>query len=156
MKETTPRFTMRLYLDTSVFGGCFDEEFSESSNRLFEMVREGTFRIVVSQTTTDELDRAPDRVQAFVNGLPQDGVEFIGLSQEIEDLCEAYIQAGVVGPSSRNDASHIAAASVARVDMIVSWNFKHIVHFDKIRGYHGVNLLQGYAAIPIHSPPEVI
>lgn len=50
----------------------------------------------------------------------------------------------------------LAAAMVARVDMIVSWNFKHIVHYDKIRGYHGVNLLNGYMAIPIYSPPEVI
>jgi hypothetical protein len=147
---------MRLYCDTSVFGGCFDEEFSEASNRLFELVREGAFRLVLSETTTDELDRAPDRVQALVNSLPPGSVEYIEQTQEIENLCMAYIHSGVVGPSSRSDAAHIAAASVARVDLIVSWNFKHIVHFEKIRGYHGVNLLMGYLAIPIFAPPEVI
>lgn len=148
--------TMRVYCDTSVFGGCFDEEFSEASNKLFDLVREGAFRLVVSRTTTDELDRAPDRVQELVNRLPQGSVEFIERTPEIDSLCEAYLQADVVGPSSRNDAAHIAAASVARVDMIVSWNFKHIVHYDKIRGYHGVNLMKGYGTIPIYSPPEVI
>lgn len=147
---------LRIYCDTSVFGGCFDEEFSEASNRLFEMVREGAFRVVVSRTTIDELNRAPEHVRSMANTLLPGRVEYLEPSPEIDRLCEAYIQAGVVGVSSRNDASHIAAASIARVDMIVSWNFKHIVHFEKIRGYHGVNLLHGYGVIPIYSPPEVI
>lgn len=150
------RSPLRIYCDTSVFGGCFDEEFAEASNRLFELVSEGVFRLVMSQTTINELDRAPDRVQAMVNNLPPDSTEFIADGSEIRSLCEAYLRMGVVGPSSRNDAFHIAAASVARVDMIVSWNFRHIVHYDKIQGYHGVNLLMGYLAIPIYSPPEVI
>jgi predicted nucleic acid-binding protein len=156
MEETPPRPTMRLYLDTSVFGGCFDEEFSEASNRLFETVREGAFRVVVSRTTIDELNRAPEHVRHAIDALLPGGVEYVEPAPEIDRLCEAYLQAGVVGASSRNDASHIAAASVARVDTIVSWNFKHIVHFEKIRGYHGVNLLHEYGAIPIHAPPEVI
>jgi hypothetical protein len=61
-----------------------------------------------------------------------------------------------VGPASFADAEHIACASVAAVDLIVSWNFRHIVHFDKIRGYHAVNLVNGYNAIPIYSPKEVV
>ncbi len=147
---------LRLYCDTSVFGGCFDEEFSDASNRIFELVREGKFQLAIYQTTLDELNRAPERVRRVLYNLPLGSVEFIEQSREIDSLCDAYLRAGVVGPSSRSDASHIAAASVARVDMIVSWNFKHIVHFEKIRGYHGVNLLMGYLAIPIFAPPEVI
>lgn len=148
--------TTRLYIDTSVFGGCFDEGFSEASIGLFELVREGTFRLVLSQTTLDELDEAPERVQDVLRDLPRDRIELIEPSPEIVSLREEYLKAGVVGPSSKGDAAHIAAATVARVDMIVSWNFRHIVHYDKIRGYHGVNLLRGYSAIPIHSPPEVV
>ena len=59
-------------------------------------------------------------------------------------------------PKSAADAEHIAAATVAGVDLMVSWNFKHIVHFDKIRGFEAVNLLQGYKPIRIHSPREVV
>ena len=150
------RSPLRIYCDTSVFGGCFDEEFAVASNRLFDLVRDGKYRLVISQTTLDELNRAPEHVRQVLNTLPPESVEFINQDQEIDALCEAYLRVGVVGPSSRNDASHISAASVARVDMIVSWNFRHIVHYDKIQGYHGVNLLMGYFAIPIYSPPEVI
>lgn len=78
------------------------------------------------------------------------------MSEEIAELAAAYVALGVVGEASRLDAEHIASATVADVDLIVSWNFKHIVHFEKIRGYHAVNLLHGYREIAIHTPREVI
>ncbi len=87
---------------------------------------------------------------------PADGVENFADCPEIVELRDAYIEAGVVGPGSLEDAEHVAAASVADVDMIVSWNFKHIVHFEKINGYHGVNLIRGYKPVSIYSPKEVI
>lgn len=68
----------------------------------------------------------------------------------------AYIQADVVGSASKADAEHVASASVAEVDFMVSWNFKHIVHYEKINGYHAVNLLNGYKQIQIYSPKEVV
>jgi hypothetical protein len=71
-------------------------------------------------------------------------------------LRDAYLAAGVVGPASAADAEHIAAATVAEVDIVVSWNFKHIVHFDKIRGFNGVNSLRGYRPLEIYSPVEVV
>jgi hypothetical protein len=55
-----------------------------------------------------------------------------------------------------DDALHVALATVTRCDKIVSWNFRHIVHSDKIRYYHAVNLMQGYDLIEIFSPKEVI
>jgi hypothetical protein len=102
------------------------------------------------------LQGAPEEVRAVLTSLPPGNVERIGLSPEIEALRDAYLAAGVVGPASRRDAEHIAAASVADADLIVSWNFKHIVHYDKISGYHGVNLLRGYRAVPIYSPLQVV
>jgi hypothetical protein len=88
--------------------------------------------------------------------LPAENVEFVEFSDEIARLRDEYIKAGVVPPSSRSDAEHIASANVADVDFVVSWNFKHIVHYDKISGYHAVNLLNGYRQINIYSPREVI
>ena len=148
--------TLRVYADTSVFCRCFDEEFAAASQRLFHEIRAGQFRLVVSPTTLRELDAAPPRVSDLLPGLPEGCVESLRPSDEVAQLRDAYVEAGIVGASSALDAEHIAAASVADVDLIVSWNFKHILHFEKVRGYHAINLLRGYSQIPIHSPIEVI
>lgn len=148
--------TLRVYADTSVFGGCFDEEFQEESLAFFREVKEGRFLLVVSLVTLRELRRSPEQVRQLLQELPSRSVEVLEDSPEIAQLRDAYMQAGVVGSASIDDAEHIAAATVAEVDVVVSWNFKHIVHFDKIRGYEAVNLLQGYKPIRIHSPKEVI
>lgn len=147
---------LRVYADTSVFGGCFDDEFAEFSKAFFEEVRTGRFVLVLSDVTLRELLGAPEQVRAVLVGLPPDGVEMVHDQPEIRALRDAYLAAGVLGPGSREDAEHVAAASVADVDMIVSWNFRHIVHFDKIMGYHGVNLIHGYRPVSVYSPREVI
>ena len=146
---------LRVFVDTSVFGGCFDEEFERHSKQFFEEVRSGRFEIVVSQTVLDELEGAPARVREVFAEISENSV-LVAIDSDIEDLRDAYIEAGVVGASSLDDAEHIAVASAERVDLVVSWNFKHIVHFDKIKGYNAVNLLKGYQPIDIRNPVEVI
>ena len=154
MAPSTKR--LRIYADTSVFGGCFDEEFSAVSRKFFEEVQAGKFLLVVSETTLFELKDAPTEVREVLARLPPELVEIIEAAQEIATLRDAYIEAGVLGEVSIRDASHVAAASVAEVDIIVSWNFKHIVHFEKIRGFHAVNLVKGYRMVEIYSPREVV
>ena len=146
---------LRVFVDTSVFGGCFDEEFECHSRHFFDEVRTGLYRIVVSQTVLDELKAAPEQIKVFVSKL-MGFVEVVELDAEIEALRDAYMDAGIVGKSSLDDAEHIATASIAGVDLVVSWNFKHIVHFDKIRGYNAINMLKGYSGIDIRSPAEVV
>ena len=150
MKQT------RVYVDTSVFGGCFDVEFQRYSKLFFEQVRNGNFKIVVSETVIAELVNAPEQVKEVFYLLPQENVEVIPVTDEIKTLRDAYIRAGVLGKSSMEDAEHIAAASIAKVDVLISWNFKHIVNFAKIKGYHAINLLNGYGTISIHKPEEVL
>jgi len=147
---------LRVYIDTSVIGGCFDAEFSGPSRALFASAADGKYDLVVSGVALLELDGAPPSVREFYGSLPQNSLEVIAVSNEAVRLHEAYLKYGVVGPASRDDALHVALATVFRCDIIVSWNFKHIVHFDKIRAYNAVNLLEGYAPIAIHSPQEVI
>lgn len=143
--------TLRIYLDTSVFGGCFDEEFAQESLRLIEEIKAGKFRLVMS-----ELGSAPSRVQNAYEEIPKGFIETVGSNPEVEALKQAYLDAQVVGPASATDAEHIAVATVARADMIVSWNFKHIVHYEKIAGYLSVNLRMGYGSIGIFSPKQVV
>jgi hypothetical protein len=103
-----------------------------------------------------ELDRAPQEVQETFSSISLDLMERIEYSEEIAFLRDAYIETGVVGEKAKFDAEHIAAATVAEVDLVVSWNFKHIVHYEKISGYQAVNLLRGYKPIKIYSPKEVV
>lgn len=147
---------LRVYLDTSVFGGCFDEEFAAESKQLFTEIMSGCFEVVVSRTTLDELNRAPERVQKILADIPEEFVELFDAGDEADKLATAYLEAGILGKSSMGDAEHIAAASLAEVDFVVSWNFKHIVHYDKIRAYQAVNMLKGYKPILIYSPKEVV
>ena len=147
---------LRIYIDTSVVGGCHDEEFEEDSRKLMDMARRGDVLLLVSQVLADELASAPDRVVAVLDSLPAEALESVELSEEAAELQGAYLKAQVVGPSHGNDAMHVALSTVARADMIVSWNFKHIVHFDKIRGFNALNLMEGYLPIEIRSPKEVV
>ncbi len=146
----------RIYADTSVFGGCSDPEFAHVSQQFFREVQQGRFVLVVSDVTTRELVEAPEQVRRVLADLPPESIETIEVDDEAAALRDAYIAAGVLGPASGADAEHIAAATIAEVDLVVSWNFKHIVHFDKIRGFNGVNSLQGYRALEIYSPLQVV
>lgn len=145
-----------IYVDTSVFGGCFDEEFSEDSITFFGMVRCGIYTVLISDVVLEELEEAPMRVRNLVMELPEQGVEFISISEEIIRLRDEYLAAGILGPKWIDDMTHVAAATVSRADAIVSWNFKHIVRLDKMKAYNQVNLLNGYGILTIISPKEVI
>ena len=146
----------RVYADTSVFGGCFDDEFADESKRFFAAIREGRFTLLVSTTTLTELQKAPDNVRKVLAQLPPDAVEVLEYSQEIARLRDAYLDAGILKPENKSDAEHIASASVADSDFVVSWNFRHIVHFEKIAKYQAVNLMNGYREIRIYSPKVVV
>jgi hypothetical protein len=123
--------TLRIYLDTPVFGGFLDDEFADESQALFDLIRAGRFVLVISEVLLEELAAAPEAVQNVLAGLPTDYIEFLQNSLEIQRLRDAYLTEGILGPASRSDAEHVASASVAEVDFIVSWNFKHIVHYEK-------------------------
>ena len=147
---------VRVYVDTSVFGGIEDEEFAAISAEFFRQARQGLFVVLVSPLTTAELENAPDSVRAVLRGLSEDQIEPVMLTAEVRELAEDYVRSGVLGFASADDATHVAAASVAGADLIVSWNFRHIVNYNRIRGFNGVNVRNGYRTITILSPREVV
>jgi len=147
----------RVYADTSVFGGCFDDDFADESRLFFSAIRSGKYTLVVSRTTLAELRRAPEHVRQVLAELPKDAIETLEFGEQISHLLrDAYLVAGILKAENKADAEHIASASVADVDFVVSWNFKHIVHYEKIAGYQAVNLMNGYKEIRIYSPKEVV
>jgi len=146
----------RVYIDTSVIGGCFDEEFAVWSLKLFGEFHAGSKTAVVSDLTRRELEGAPKNVKNILLSLPEGNIENVFLSDEAERLALHYLKNGVIGRKHIVDAQHIAIASVERVDVLVSWNFQQIVNLDRIHAFNAVNLKLGYSMLEIRSPREVI
>jgi hypothetical protein len=111
--------------------------------------------LVLSDLTQLELDDAPKAVSAVLDLVPEGFCEYVELTEEASDLARRYIQQGVLSETKWVDAQHIAIATVARVDVLVSWNFRHIVNLERIRGYNSVNLKAGYPLLEIRTPQEV-
>ena len=146
----------RIYTDTSVFGGCFDAEFRAPSERLFERFRVGAEVLVLSDLTRLELRKAPPKVQEILESIPPLSVEAVEVDEEARNLADLYVASGVVGASMLADAQHIAAATVHRTDILVSWNFKHIVNLRRIHGFNSINLREEYPLLEIRTPREVV
>ncbi len=144
----------RIYLDTSVYGGYFDEEFSEHTIPLFDRIRNNEFILLYSSVTQEELVNAPEKVKELVKSLKAENAEFLETTEEAIDLATEYIKEKVVGQISFADCLHIAMATINRAEFLVSWNFKHIVNIDKIRGYNSINIKNGYKQLEIRSPRE--
>ena len=146
----------RVYIDTSVIGGCFDLEFKEWSNRLFDDFRAGKKIAVISDVTLDELSDAPQQVQDNFTTIPDDSLEILVANPESRELAEKYITEKAVSSKFYEDALHIAIATTNQVNVLASWNFKHIVNLDRIRMYNSVNLKNGFSILEIRTPREIL
>ena len=146
----------RIYVDTSVIGGCFDSEFAEWSNALIDDFRKGRYQAVLSDVTAAEVLPAPDFVGNLHAELLSLPAQVVRVDEDAVSLVQHYIAHSVLGQRFMNNMLHIALATIAEVDVLVSWNFKHIVRLDKIRLFNAVNLEQGYKPLAIYSPREVI
>ncbi len=146
----------RFYFDTSVFGGIFDVEFEIATLQLFERVKLGKVICVYSDLTETELAGAPEKVREYFKTLPREFMEKVIVNDEIIHLANKYIEEKVVGETSFDDCLHIATATLYKVDILVSWNFKHIVNLYRIRGYNSINLRLNYTQLEIRSPKEIV
>lgn len=146
---------MRVYADTSIIGGKFDSEFKRASEIFFEQVKNNKFHLIISSLVQEEIVAAPEHVKKFLDELKPDAT-VIEVSEAALKLREAYLKANILSRRSSNDALHVALATVNNCPIIVSWNFKHIVHYEKISLYNTVNIIEGYQQIAIYSPLEVI
>ena len=145
----------RIYTDTSVIGGVFDKEFATWSNGLFEDLKSDNFKLVVSEVVSAEIENAPEYVKNFYKKLLTLEVEIVKITNEATKLANTYQSQQILTEKFYDDGLHIALATIAEVDVLVSWNFKHIVNFNKIRLFNSVNLALGYKQIQIYSPREV-
>jgi len=154
-RDVAQNGTLRIYIDTSVLGGCFDVEFAEWSNGLIRDFRAGRLVPVLSDMTAAEVTDAP----AVVRELHQEMLVLAGsvlvITPKVVDLVAAYEARKILASKYGADMRRIALATIADVDALVSWNFRHIVRLDKIRLFNAVNVESGYRVLNILSPREV-
>jgi len=155
MTNETPPKIKRVYVDTSVFGGVFTKKFGPDTKPFWNAVHNGEFIVILSNLLVEELTGAPRQVRDFFDSLPDSQIERVVSTEESDNLANRYIAENVVGESSLDDCKHIAMATIANADVLISWNFKHIVNLRRIEGYNGVNMKLGYPQIQIRTPYEV-
>ncbi len=146
----------KVYIDTSVIGGNFDEEFKLWTELFFKEVKKGAFQIVISEHLINELTLARDNVKNFLDSIPDKHKLFIEYTMEAKQLADLYLKEKIVGPASTVDCRHIATATVNNIEVLTSWNFKHIVNLNKIRLYNAVNVREGFRNIEIRTPREIL
>ena len=147
---------MKLYIDTSVFGGFFETEFQLWTRKLVDQIFDGEFTAVISDITLAELEPAPQNVRDLADRIISENAEFVTAGQADKNLAEKYLKEKIVTTKFRSDAMHIAIATINKVDVLTSWNFKHIVNLNRIRQYNSVNLKYGYSMVEIRSPMEIV
>jgi len=146
----------RIYIDTSVIGGYYDAPLQEATRQLFERIADEEFDVYFSEINDAELMNAPQQVKEVKNLIPSDCFHYIEMTDDVKALALLYIKEKALGEASRNDAYHIALASINRVDYLISWNFKHIVNYNKIKMFNAINMRFGYPLIDICSPLEFL
>ena len=156
MYNTQMKRTERVYADTSVFYGALTPKFERETKPFWDAVHRNEIVVIVSDVLEAELRRAPENVREFFRQLPGSQIEHVVSTGESDALAERYIAENVVGKSSLDDCKHIAMATLTHANVLVSWNFKHIVNINRIRGYNSVNEKLGYSRIEIRTPYEVI
>jgi len=146
----------RIYIDTSIVGGFFDKEFEKETKLLFKRLEDKEVIFVISDVLTGELENAPERVGALLDNYSKDCFEKVPLTDEARELADKYIAENVVGKTSYDDCCHIALATIHKVDILASWNFKHIVNLARIKGYNAVNLKNGHITLEIRNPKDLV
>ncbi|GBU24736.1 hypothetical protein R83H12_01371 [Fibrobacteria bacterium R8-3-H12] len=145
---------LRIYVENSVIGGYFDDEFKEFTEKLFDKFKKGVYKPIISSHVIAELENgAPDYIKENLKTIDY---EEYAVNEEMIKLTEKYMEQQIVSKNYYADALHIAVATVLRVDVLVSWNFKHIVNLNRIKLFNSVNLREGYSILEIRSPREVI
>lgn len=145
-----------VYIDTSVVGGVFDKEFELWTNLFFKSVKEKVYKIATSALLDAELENAPNHVRDFLDQIPEDNRIEVDYDEPAIELANIYQAEGIVGPTSLTDCRHIATATVNGINILASWNFKHIVNLNKIRLYNAVNIKSGYNILEIRTPRELL
>jgi len=151
---------LKLYLDTSVLSHLYADDTPEKmldTNRLWQDLINDEYDIFISPAVTEELDECgePKRSQIHQK-LREIKFQLLAKTNDVSQLANEYINHGVLKKSSFDDCIHIAFAVVYDCDVIISWNFKHLVNFRTINKVKIVNAINQYREISIITPTMLL
>jgi predicted nucleic acid-binding protein len=151
---------LRLYLDTSVISHLDAPDVPEKeadTKRLWEDIKAGKYEITMSWLSYAEIDRCSEPKRSFMQSVLADITsEFIEQDDEAERLSALYVEIGGLPPKSVKDAMHIAIATISRCNIVLSWNFRHIVNLRAIKAVEAVNIRESYNVVRIMSPTMIL
>lgn len=148
---------MRVYVESSVFGKYTNLADQQTAEELFKRFRTNRYRVMISELVESELRRSAKSVRALFNDiLKLQNTQYISITDEALELRQAYLDAGVVGKKSANDALHVALATIAMCSLLTSFDRSHIVKSGKIWYFNQVNQKEGYAPINIWYPSQFL
>ena len=150
----------KIYLDTSVISHLDAPDTPDKMNdtlKLWEEIRQGMYEVYLSDVTLDEIDRCSEPKQTrLVDYLSGISYSVIPLNTEIEVVAKQFVDNGILTNKSLDDCRHIACSIVCDCDIIISWNFKHIVNYKTMRGVKLVSALSGYDEVIICTPTILV
>jgi predicted nucleic acid-binding protein len=152
---------LRVYVETSVWSFAFAEDapdYTADTLLFFERCRQGAYEVFISDMVLREVEKADDALQNKLKGLIRDvQPRLFAVSAEAQRLASAFVSEGVVPPSKPEDATHVATAFQEELDVLVSWNFRHIANVRRAERFNAVAVLMGYyRPLRIVSPAEVL
>ena len=151
---------LKIYLDTSVIShmDVTDRtDWMSDTRKLWEDIKSGKFDVYVSETLIEEIGRCkPEKLAVLTKHLNEIEYSVIKGGSEIAEIVEKIIEMGILKPKSLDDCVHIATAVVGGCDVIVSWNFKHMVNIKTIKGVRAITNLGNYGNIDIVAPTTLL
>jgi predicted nucleic acid-binding protein len=151
---------LKIYLETTVFNFKFAEDSPDKKAdtiKLFDEISEGKYVAYTSNYVLQELVKAEEPKRSDMVALvEQYKIRFLEADEIAEKLADKYVAEGIIPSKYKTDGIHIAMATINDLDIIVSYNFQHIVKLKTIIGTESINLREGYKRIGIYSPTEVI
>jgi predicted nucleic acid-binding protein len=151
---------LKLYFDTSVISYLEQQDAPEKMAEtlsFWKLIKAGKFDVYISKLTFEELERSiePKRT-LFAKRVSQIDYKFVEITNEIKSIANKFIEANILTQKSFDDCLHIACAIVSGCDVIVSWNFKHIVNYKTHMGVKAVTALEGYKELLIYTPAMLL
>lgn len=151
---------LKIYLDTSVISHLQADDVQDKMLKTLEFwkyIERGEYTVFISDLVVAEIEECPEPKKAFLeDNMNKAPLNVIEINEEITILADKYISEGIFSIKYRDDATHVAAASVLGCTAVISWNFKHIVKLKTIIGVNGINRLMGYGEIEIVTPETII
>jgi predicted nucleic acid-binding protein len=151
---------LRIYLDTSVISHLDAPDVPDKeadTQRLWEDIKAGKYEVVISDLTLVEMRNCPEPKRSFMReAITKISSVHVDRSDESQHLSDLYVKIGGLPQRSRDDATHIGIATACGCDIILSWNFRHIVNFRAMKAVDVINIMEGYRLLKILSPSMLI